>query len=142
MPEIINDIQLLNILSDFISRIIRIMSNAPKLDKDIIVYRGQTTETNNFNSLGLLSTTIDYNIAIEFGDYINHIILPKGGECLWMESITVFPGEKEILLPFRICFNVLNINSKENLLIYKNSYVNCAESATPMVWVEYKSILE
>jgi len=142
IPENITDIQLLNILTDFISRITRIMSNAPKLDKDIVVYRGQTTETNNFNSLGLLSTTIDYSMAQQFGEYINHIILPKGGECLWMESISEYPGEKEILLPFRICFNVVKINPKENLLIYKNSYIDCAESATPMVWVEYKSILD
>ena len=71
IPINITDIQLLNILSDFISRIIRIMSKAPKLDKDIVVYRGQTTETNNYNSLGLLSTTISYTIAKEFGEYIN-----------------------------------------------------------------------
>ena len=77
------------------------MSNAPKLDKDIIVYRGQTTETNNFNSLGLLSTTISYTNTKSLENMlISRSVLPKGGECLWMQSISIFPGENEILLPF------------------------------------------
>jgi len=132
----LSNTEIYSLLSEIISIIKTTIQKAPKLDKNIVVYRGVENvikrKDNKYETLGLLSTTINYYNSRDFGKYIFHIIIPKGVSCLWMSPLSQYPVEEELLFPYNLCFNIIHkINEFETIISYKN------DSGCP---IEYRSI--
>ena len=91
----------------------RIIKNAPKTPKDIVVYRGLSTIKSvkgdasgiyrNENG-GIISTTFDIDMALEYsdGNYLLRILIPKGFSCLFLGMM-----QSEIILPNNILFKII-----------------------------------
>lgn len=108
---------LIKIIEYIADRFNKIIIGAPKLDKDIIVYRGVDKKLDLpmgvwTSTKGFLSTTIDFAIALYFagkGDetYVFNILVPKGSPCLYVNSAdrasdmgkSYLDRELEILFP-------------------------------------------
>ena len=91
-----------------------------KLPKAITVYRGtslhyedRTFKKNvytigaRFTDKGFVSTSLKKAISFNFGDLVLEIRLPKGFPAIYLQSISAFGGEKELLLPRNTIFTVL-----------------------------------
>lgn len=110
---IINDFDYLeDFLIDFYTILNETIKNAPQLDTNIIVYRGQKSYQKGLRHKGMCSTSFNTSVAIFFSidnetqecNYISKIILPKGTNCLYMSKMNL---EMEILLPDNIEFNLI-----------------------------------
>jgi len=113
-------------------RLQQLIHNAPPLDKDIIVFKGQTTNpllqgiTNNiYTSPKMFSTSLSPTVSLGFayiptiGKGVSHmnnsdrfglmcrIKIPKGYNCLWISN-SHFIGEREILLPDKSMYYVVS----------------------------------
>jgi len=92
-------------MEEYAKRLNSIITMAPPLDKDIVVFRG--TEGKVFPKLGMyevkgaLSTSWSSLVAQEFAKekYLNRILVPKGSTCLWMPIFKPAFKEHEILFP-------------------------------------------
>ena len=107
-----------------VKRLDRIINNAPKLDKPLVLHRGQKTVTYvdgdiTYLTMGVLSTSISYNIAHNFGRLIYTFFIPTHIPVLYIESISTLPFEMEVLLPSQVCFDYINSVGSEIFLKFK-----------------------
>lgn len=73
-------------------------------ENDLVVVRRQDDLLTDYATDGIytndgfLSTSISGEVE-EYGDYKNHIRIPRGEKILYIECVTVESGEFEVLLP-------------------------------------------
>jgi hypothetical protein len=100
--------------------------NSPVLDKDIVLYRGHTSDTRFhglknylYKNLGIMSSSALTHIAMGFsrGQYMNRIVVPKGYVCL-MHAVSKVLPEFEFILPNNAFFYVTKSFSNK---LYVNS---------------------
>jgi hypothetical protein len=126
-----------SVVDDFIDDLERIIKNSPPTTKQMILYRGEKKDYQAGKTPGdvyinnlFMSTSFDPNVAF-LGDFtdrasqccVQKIILAPGSKCLFVESITQYRGENEILLPpgnkfkikemFMAKFNALDLGSSQ-----------------------------
>tara|TARA_B100001287_G_scaffold242541_1_gene218054 strand:+ start:262 stop:1119 length:858 start_codon:yes stop_codon:yes gene_type:complete len=94
-------------MKEIITNINLIIGEAPKYDKDIVVWRGLTNPNLPKNDKTMLSTSIKYSVADSFSnpENIHKIIIPAGMPFLYLESHTKTKDEHECLLPFGCVFS-------------------------------------
>lgn len=113
---------------EYVSQLLnKIIVNSPPVDRDFITYRGKREELFRedqdagflFRQKGFSSTTLDLDAAIlyagtkeiypvdTFFSYIEKIIIPKGSRVLWINELSSFDRDPEILLPLNQRFKVL-----------------------------------
>tara|TARA_Y100000389_G_C17349532_1_gene457669 strand:- start:319 stop:1044 length:726 start_codon:yes stop_codon:yes gene_type:complete len=97
-----------------------IFENAPKSLTDINAFRGSDPGQYSCDAIGaktidyaLSSASLDVKIAESFveskGGELVKIIIPIGSPFLYIESISSFPTEQELLLPWGSVFEVVQI---------------------------------
>ena len=105
-------------MKEIVSNLNLIIENAPKSDRDIVVYRGTTRKQPRRDST-LLSTSIEKSVADGFKTaamkrgrpgYIHKIVIPAGFPMIYVESHTENKNEFEILLPFGSVFSDIKEN--------------------------------
>ena len=94
-------------MKEIITNIKLIIEEAPKYDKDIVVWRGIYNKKLPDNDKTMLSTSIKYSVADSFSNPVNihKIIIPTGMPFLYLESHTKTKGEYECILPFGCVFS-------------------------------------
>ena len=113
----------------------RIIMNSPPLKKEMHVYRGTYThyysnkkmdifKNQSFTSTSFYSTVIE-KFAGAPGCCVTEFILKPGAHCLWLDPITHFENEMEILLPPDQSFvieekKVIRYISEPNTFILEN----------------------
>lgn len=96
-------------IEDYIEDLSYILRSAPRLHKEIRVFRG-VKEDYMYDKVeqsavlkGFVSTTLDPQIMATFGrKNVHEIIVGSGTPCLPMNLITVYKGENEILLDYNL----------------------------------------
>lgn len=117
--------------STYLDHIIKILSdsiyNAPKLDKDIYIYRFIEQDFlknliigSTYTEKGFMSCTRDQFYKLNknnntFGWNLMKIKLPKEFSILCIETVSQFPSEQEVILPPN---TILKLQSKNNKNIY------------------------
>ena len=106
----------------FITRLNKIIVSSPKVDKEFIVYRGKlelsrpdTKRGTVYSTDGFSSTSINMRVGVEEfainGDkefkYLEKIIIPPGSLVLWLNPLSYFTDQVEIVLPDRSQFRIL-----------------------------------
>lgn len=113
-------------LNGIVREIVDTIHNAPKLDKDYILYRFIVTDDfikylqvgDLFKNVGFMSTTRNpfyKQNNMVFGWYLMKIKVPSRSSLLCIETISKFPTEEEIILPPD---TVLKLISKNKSNIY------------------------
>lgn len=136
-----SDEEILNIIKEMIAELDDIIKNAPPLDKNIVVFRGQQTLHHHeqykiYETMGFLSTSMHVDIAKRFaGDngFVYHIIIPKGVCGLSLSLINYlsrFISEKEILFPSKMCFYIGTYMKHKNANANANANTNTGEIFT------------
>jgi hypothetical protein len=94
-------------MKEIITNINLIIEEAPKHEKNIVVWRGLNSPKLPENDKTMLSTSIKYSVADSFSnpENIHKIIIPAGMPFLYLESDTKTKGEHECLLPFGCVFS-------------------------------------
>ena len=94
-------------MKEIITNINLIIGEAPKYDKDIVVWRGLSNPNLPENDKTMLSTSTKYSVADSFSnpENIHKIIIPAGMPFLYLESHTKTKDEHECLLPFGCVFS-------------------------------------
>jgi hypothetical protein len=98
----------------FISKVAGILTRSiilgPILDRDIVVYRGMSTQpdveipsVHRFR--GIMSVSANINEALKFGKYLMIIVVPRGSNAL-VQRMSRFDYESEILLPHNSTFQI------------------------------------
>lgn len=103
----------------------RIIHNAPKLDKDIIVYRGMMDDVYNkrkknnmFTDIGFASSSLDPRVSSSIIRWMTvdewnspnkdpcvyHIRIPRGTPCIFAYTVSNVMEEMEILLPMNMAY--------------------------------------
>ena len=109
----------------------------PPIEKDIVVYRG-VTKRHSFGILnGYISTSYDYDTAMDFTDrYTDNdhccifvITIPSGSKVLPIEDVSANRSEGEILLPRSGFFEVKDSYNKYGMETYALLY----HSSPPLV---------
>lgn len=107
---------LIRVIDSIVKQLDKLIINAPRLEKDIIVYRGVNKNigisVGTWTPMkGYLSTTVDFTIALYFtykspDTYIFYIFVPKGSPCFFVNAADRSQGKKapldreiEILFP-------------------------------------------
>ena len=110
-------------MKEIITNINLIIGEAPKYDKDIVVWRGLSNPNLPENDKTMLSTSIKYSIADSFSnpENIHKIIIPAGTPFLYLESYTKTKGEYECLLPFGCVFSEYKTLQGEEKTIIERS---------------------
>jgi len=112
-----------------ISEINIIIENSPPTTSDMVVYRGLRErkiirKDNLYETTGFLSTTLSAEKALDFGIYVDNIIVPRGTKCLYISNqFTQYDDEEEILFPPRNCLEVLKIIDEDIILLYRHEGV-------------------
>jgi hypothetical protein len=113
-------------LMDFYNSITMSIMNSPVLDKDIVLYRGHTSDKRFhglknylYQNLGIMSSSVLTHIAMGFADgqFMNRIVVPKGYVCL-MHAVSKLLPEFEFILPNNALFYVTKSFSNK---LYANS---------------------
>lgn len=115
----------------YIKKLDEIFHMSPKLDKDILVYRGVGTIPDKFDitqfDKRFVSTSLLKQQALEFtspGGILMVIKLKKGIDSLLCFSFpTIFSHETELLLPRKLKFKVTNTSIEEELFRREGRYV-------------------
>ncbi len=133
----VNDYLRTNQGSEYIAELAKQLNNAVKksrLHEDIVVRRGVGgktlkqlgTDTLGVHELkGLTSTTLDPNISKIFMNskqvrkVYYEIIVPKGTKAMYVEDLSKYPDEKELLLPHGTKIRVEYIKEKEDYIHVK-----------------------
>lgn len=96
------------------------IQNAPKLDKNIVVYRGLKSMSHLkpgtvFTTTQLMSTSLKLETAVEFskGHYLMRIVVPKGTPCFAVTFGTFGTGENELVFPPGIKIYYSNCSKQE-----------------------------
>lgn len=99
-------------LQHFYREMTDLLKNAPKVDRDFVLYRGSRTVEYFYGAVdgiylnsGFISTTLDPDIALEFADenYMHEIIVPKGTPLVY-NAYTRYPSEIELILSDKTYF--------------------------------------
>jgi hypothetical protein len=121
-------------LDGIISSIDEAFKNAPKLDKDITLYRGLHMPEMPINHQrgrlilsgykglykGFLSTSHDIDSSVMFtgkNGQLLKITIPKGETALFIEMISNIQAEQEVLLPRDSIIEVVSIEQTKDLII-------------------------
>lgn len=119
-------------MKEIVSNLNLIIENAPKSDRDIIVYRG-TTRKNPRRDATMLSTSIEKSVADGFKSaaekrgrpgYIHEITIPAGFPMLYVESHTENKNEFEIILPFGSVFSDIVESAIDGELIIEKTMID------------------
>lgn len=114
-------------------RLQQIILNAPKLEKDIVVFRGSLSVDHvlaspeyKYISKSFESTSTDYDAA--YDTFSNNVALfsitiPKGFPCLTMLKFTKVVFENEILLPYNTEYIIENIQNDVAITNDKNQAI-------------------
>ena len=110
--------------NSYIKKLDDIFGLSPKLDKDIIVYRGVSVTPEKFDitqfDKRFVSTSLLEEPALKFiggGEILMVIKLKKGIDSLLCFSFpTVFSHETELLLPRKVKFKIISKSITENIL--------------------------
>lgn len=88
----------------YIEKLNKIVLNAPRSQKEFLLYRGMNNAPNNYKKDKIVtrkpiqSWTLDPQVALQFGDYIQVLRVGKNTPFLHLETVSVYPEEEEVLL--------------------------------------------
>jgi hypothetical protein len=93
-----------NVEKKQIDNIDLLFSLVDPITKPITLYRGVRLEQFTSEDYAYLSTSYDISAPMQYVDHINHccvieLAIPVGTKCLFLESISRYSNEKEVLLP-------------------------------------------
>jgi hypothetical protein len=132
------------IIEDVSWKLDELILNSPKLDKDIIVYRGvQHTSYmpkdvgSLFKLSGITSTSVDINKANDFGDHMFVIRIPKGTSVLMIRE-GFMKHELEVVLPHNAIFMVDKIEktSFNSIDVNSNKVSGCKSKELVYYYVQ------
>lgn len=113
----------------YVKDLLNVFNTCPALPEDCTVLRGvgtlffSTNDRKTFKTEGFLSTTYDPLIAVSYTEKyccLKKIKLKKGTKALFMECITRYKNESEILLPPGLEFKVVSNKIVPWTLINRN----------------------
>lgn len=98
----------------------RIIKMSPPVESEMIVFRGTRdkyykTSSNLYVNNTFMSTSFDYKVPFKFSKddcCLKKIIIKPGSHALFIESLTQYSGESEILLGYGNKFNILEDKTK------------------------------
>jgi hypothetical protein len=105
------------LIKDYCAELYRIILKAPKICRDITVYRGIKNEQNlepgilRFKGDSFVSTSLNLDSAMEFTEgysktrcCLYKILIRKKTPCLYIHDVSRLASEFEILLPYNVVF--------------------------------------
>lgn len=101
------------------SDLTRIIKGAPPLNKDLVVYRGEPGEMDKEETKGYISCTLNRDVAQRYMRKntccMKRIVIPAGTRCLFLEGVSAFPKDFEILLDKNTKMSVTKVHEITHL---------------------------
>jgi hypothetical protein len=126
---------IIDCISEYAMEFKNIVNKAPKLTDELIVYRGvetqyYSTDGKNFESATYISTSIDPNVSIRFskattGCCVKKMILKPGTRAIFMQPISRYKQEAEVLIPAMTKLAIINEERRMYYEYPRESPIDC-----------------
>jgi len=130
LSKIAND----NVVKKQIENIDLLFSLVDPITKPITLYRGVRFEQFASENYSYVSTSYDESVPMQYIDRKNHcciieITVPVGTKCLFLESISRYSNEKEVLLPRNGSFALTAVSRSQSQYVIDRFYITFLQNS-------------